>query len=93
MIIDYYFSFLGVIVLVYVLLGNYLYFCKILPAIRKAPGILPWTQVQHLEEYLDLVEGNKDRPWFYYYLQNIKTISIILLLMMLMFPIVYKLSS
>jgi hypothetical protein len=61
-----YFTFMFIVVAFYVIFGNYLYFRKVIPELGKAPGLLPSTQIKHMDEYL----------------KNIKAITLVILILM-----------
>jgi hypothetical protein len=87
MTFEHYFLVVFGLVAVYVILGNYLYFAKILPALGDSkgsapPSFLPSGQLKHVESYLSLLEKKEDRPWYYFYLRHIKPITLVLLLLM-----------
>lgn len=65
---------------VYVVLGNYLYFAKVLPALDEPPKLLPSGQVRDIDRYLESLDERVERPWFVPILQNIRTITIIYLI-------------
>ena len=67
-------------VIVYVVLGNYLYFTKVLPALDEPPKLLPGGQVRDIDRYLESLDERVERPWFVPVLQNIRTITIIYLI-------------
>jgi hypothetical protein len=69
----------------YVVFGNYLYLRRIIPALKKSPGFLPSTQVKDVDAYLKLLLEKGERPWFLFYLENIKAIT--LAIVMLMVPV------
>ena len=77
-----YFNFIFFLVMIYVIFGNYLYFKKIIPALNTAPGLLPSTQLKHIRLYLDRLRENGERPWFLFYLKHLKTISLVIVLLM-----------
>jgi len=67
-------------VVVYVVLGNYLYFAKVLPVLEEPPKLLPSGQVKDIERYLESLDERLKRQWFVPILQNIRTITIIYLI-------------
>jgi hypothetical protein len=71
-----------IVVAFYVIFGNYLYFRKVIPELGKAPGLLPSTQIKHMDEYLKFVLEKGERPWFLIYLKNIKAITLVILILM-----------
>tara|TARA_Y100001933_G_C18470187_1_gene343802 strand:+ start:56 stop:352 length:297 start_codon:yes stop_codon:yes gene_type:complete len=80
-----YFFVVWFLVALYVLLGNYVYFRKILPALgdetgNAAPRFLPSGQFSQVKEYLRVLEKEQERPWFYYFLKNIVAINALFLL-------------
>ena len=82
-----YFFVVWFLVALYVLLGNYLYFSKILPALgddtgHASPKFLPSGQFGQVKAYVRMLEQKQDKPWFYYFLKNIAAISALVLLAM-----------
>ena len=78
-----YFTFMFILVAVYVVFGNYLYFRRVIPTLNKAPGVLPSTQLKDIDDYLSLLRENGKRPWFLFYLKNIKAITLLILILMI----------
>jgi hypothetical protein len=70
------------ILAVYIVLGNYLYFAKVLPAIGENPSGLPSRQLVQVRCYLSLVDRSGERPWFLPYLRNIGKISLAMAVVM-----------
>ena len=66
----------------YVVFVNYLYFAKVLPALKTAPSALPSGQLQHVQTYLNLLNGKGETPLFLFYIKNIKTITLVILFLM-----------
>ena len=60
---------------VYVVLGNYLYFAKILPTLNEPPKFRPSGQLNDVERYLELIDEQRKRPWFEPILRNARRIS------------------
>lgn len=88
MTLESYFGFVWTLVMVYVLLGNYLYFAKILPALgkngqRAAPVLLPSAQLKQVDQYVSLLSQTSEKPWFFWYLRHIRLVTLILLTLML----------
>jgi hypothetical protein len=77
-----YFIILFIVVAIYVIFGNYLYFRKVIPGLDTTPGLLPSTQVKHMQLYLEMLQETGERPWFLFYLENIKTITLVIALLM-----------
>ena len=69
-----------VAVVIYVVLGNYLYFSKVVPALNEPPKLLPWSQWNDVERYLALIDERRERPWFAAILRNALKISTIYLI-------------
>ena len=63
--------------IVYVLLGNYLYFSKVLPALGQSPKLLPGSQLNHADQYLDSLDEHRERQWFEPVLRKARTINAI----------------
>lgn len=66
-------------VVVYVILGNYLYFAKILPVLNEPPKFLPSGQLHDVDRYIELLDKQGERPWFGPVLRNVRAITIIYL--------------
>jgi hypothetical protein len=49
---------------VYIILGNYLYFAKILPALDEAPKFLPSAQFDDADRFLLILDERGEYPWF-----------------------------
>jgi len=82
-----YYSVIWFLIVLYVVLGNYLYFAKVLPALKSdtgdaAPRFLPSGQFRQVKEYLRLLEREPTRPWFYHFLKNLAAITALLVLAM-----------
>ena len=60
----------------YTLLGNYLYFCKVLPALGQSPNFLPSGQLNHVDQYLQSLDESRERQWFEPILRNARTINV-----------------
>ena len=84
-----YFIFVWVLVAIYVILGNYLYFYKVLPALDKSPSGTPWGQLRDTEDYLGIISRREEFPWFCYYLKHIKLVSLVVFLLMV--PVILNL--
>jgi len=69
-----------VAVVIYIVLGNYLYFAKVVPALNESPKLLPWSQWKDVERYLAVVDERRERPWFATILRHTLTISTIYLI-------------
>ena len=67
-------------VVVYIVLGNYLYFAKVLPVLNEPPKMLPSGQIDDVDRYLELLDERRERQWFVPILQNIRIISSVYLL-------------
>jgi len=83
MTIENYSIFVIIILLIYVAIGNYLYFKKILPVIGKSPSVLPSGQFKDIRKYIDILSKKEEYPWFYSALKNIRIITLIVLLLWL----------
>ena len=62
--------------LLYVALGNYLYFGKILPALGEEPKLSPSGQLRDVDRYVALLKGRSQRPWFLVLLRHVRGISV-----------------
>jgi len=65
---------------VYFVLGNYLYFGKVLASLDEPPKLLPSGQLKDIDRYLELIDGQRERRWFVPLLQNIRTINTVYLI-------------
>ena len=59
-------------VVVYIVLGNYLYFAKVLPVLNEPPKMLPSGQINDVDRYLELLDERRERQWFVPILQNVR---------------------
>lgn len=62
---------------VYAILGNYLYFSKVLPAIDQPPKFLPGGQMSQVDQYLATLAERDERQWFEPLLRNARHIGVI----------------
>lgn len=91
-----YFIVLFSIMAAYVGTGNYIYFKKVLPSIKNEDknaigSFSPSVQQVHMQRYVEVLEGNNERPWFYYFLKyNNLIVSIIFALVILLAIMMYK---
>ena len=46
---------------VYIVLGNYLYFAKVLPVLNEPPKMLPSGQIDDVDRYLELLDERRER--------------------------------
>jgi hypothetical protein len=67
-------------VVIYVVLGNYLYFAKVLPALDESPKLFPSGQLKDVKRYLELLDEQGERPWFGAILRNAMPINVIYLI-------------
>ena len=86
--LDLHFGIVFVLFAVYIVLGNYLYFWKILPAIERAggdsvPAFLPSGQFRQTRRYVDMLDQRNDRPWYYFFLRFDRHIALVLVLLWL----------
>jgi hypothetical protein len=65
---------------VYVVLGNYLYFSKILPALDQSPKLLPNGQLGQVDQYLTMLNERDERQWFEPLLRNARSINAIFII-------------
>ncbi|VAW97635.1 hypothetical protein MNBD_GAMMA23-571 [hydrothermal vent metagenome] len=91
-----YFIILLFIMAAYVGMGNYVYFKKVLPQLKNenkniVGSYSPSVQQVHMQQYVGILEGNNERPWFYYFLKyNNFIVSIIFALVILFAITMYK---
>lgn len=76
-----YFTVVFILVAGYVIFGNYLYLRRIIPTLNKSPGFLPSTQIKDIDAYLKLLVEKGERPWFLFYLENIKAITLVIVIL------------
>ena len=67
-------------VVVYVVLGNYLYFAKVLPVLNEPPKLLPSGQINDVDRYLELLDERLEHQWFVPILQNTRKITTVYLI-------------
>jgi hypothetical protein len=61
--------------IVYLLLGNYLYFSKVLPSLDKSPALLPSSQLSHIDQYIATLDEQSERRWFEPILRHARIIN------------------
>jgi hypothetical protein len=61
----------------YVLLGNYLYFAQVLPALKENPSGSPSVQLSQVDRYLAKLAQAGVRPWFHPYLRHIRVVTLL----------------
>ena len=84
-----YLIFVIFIIIVYVIIGNYIYFTKVLPGIGTPVKLSGLKEFDHIALYLQIIEEkNEDPPWFFFYLKNMKKIAVILFFLLI--PILMK---
>ena len=64
------------LVVAYVLLGNYLYFARVLPELREQPSGLPSVQLSQVDRYLSHLAQAGERPWFHFLLRHIRSVTL-----------------
>jgi len=64
-------------VVAYVVLGNYLYFTKVLPVLDEPPKLLPSGQVRDIDRYLESLDERLERRWYVPILRNFRTITFV----------------
>ena len=67
-------------VMVYVVVGNYLYFTKVLPALSRDgldgwPKFMPSKQLGQVDLFLSRFPPTAPRPWYYGVLSRVRAIS------------------
>ena len=82
-----YFKVVWWLIVVYVLLGNYVYFCYVLPALRErdptaGPSLTPIGQFKQIDAYVSLLDESSTKPWAFHFLRHFKTITIVILCLM-----------
>jgi hypothetical protein len=71
--------------MIYVLMGNYLYFTKVLPALGRAsldgwPKFLPSSQLEQVDRYLNMLPPDAPRPWYCAILSRVRTLTVAVVL-------------
>jgi hypothetical protein len=69
-----------IFVMAYVVVGNYLYFTKILPTLSRdgldgSPKFTPSSQFAQVDLYLTRLPPTGARPWYYDVLSRVRAIS------------------
>jgi len=82
-----YFKVVWWLIVVYVLLGNYVYFFHVLPALREcdpkaAPLLTPLGQFKQIDAYVTLLAESPTKPWTFHFLRYFKIITIVMLCLM-----------
>ena len=86
-LVELFFIILFILLVVYIALGNYLYWVKILPVLNEHGGnehpiALP-GQFKQIDTYISILNKNKSKPWFYFYLKHIRMISFVLFVLVI----------
>ena len=92
--LEHYFFILFSLFATYVVIGNYLYLSKVLPALNKNgknehPSFMPSGQLKQIETYITILNEKNEKPWFYYLLKYNKTIVTILLMLFVSFMVIF----
>ncbi len=79
-----------ILTVTYIVLGNYLYFNKVLPGLKRLDkdydsSLMPSGQIKQTKEYIIAIENNNNKPWFYYYLKYNKYILVLIAFIFLLF--------
>ena len=53
-----------VAIVIYIVLGNYLYFAKILPTLDEAPKFLPSGQLDDADRFLQMMNERGEHQWY-----------------------------
>ncbi len=79
------------LVVIYVIIGNLVYFRNVIPALEEnnmgnkmgnvIPSGMPFRQRKHVKQYLRILNENNLKPWFYYYLKFIDAIFIVIFIL------------
>ncbi|BET26672.1 hypothetical protein EV673_0211 [Limnobacter thiooxidans] len=82
-----YFKVVWWLIVGYVLLGNYVYFRHVLPALRDrdqtvGPLLTPSGQFKQIDAYVSLLDESSTKPWAFHFLRHFKTITIALICLM-----------
>jgi hypothetical protein len=88
MTFEYYFIFVFIILTVYIVIGNYIYFSKVLPSLGKSPSFMPSGQFKDVQKHVSQLKERKEYPWYFQILNNIQVITIVIFLLIL--PIFLK---
>ncbi len=75
------------LVVVYVILGNYLYWLKILPTLTRngldgSPKFSPSGQLKQVDLFIAQLIPDVSRPWFYGLLAHVRAITAVVLAML-----------
>ena len=68
------------VTVVYIVVGNYLYFAKVLPILNEPPKMLPSGQIDDIDRYLELLDERLAHQWFVPILQNARKITAVYLI-------------
>jgi hypothetical protein len=79
---DAYFMLVFIVIAAYVIVGNYLYLGRVIRALNKAPEFFPTTQFRDMDAYLRLLLAKGERPWFLFYLKNVRAIALVIVILM-----------
>jgi len=69
------FAILFLAVAAYIILGNYLYFAKILPTLDESPKLLPSAQFDDADRFLLIMDERGEHHWFIPILRHQRVIA------------------
>jgi hypothetical protein len=78
------------LILLFVVVGNMLYFAKVLPALGESPT---WgsAQLKQIDRFIASLGPEQARPWFYPFLKNVRLVGAVLLALWLMVGVMDRL--
>jgi len=86
--LEIYFGIVVAFVFIYIILGNYIYHEYVIPKLEKIDTSTlatahPFKQAKQIRIYVNILEKENNKPWFYSCLKNFDAISLVLTLLML----------
>lgn len=73
------FLFMVAVTFLYVVVGNFIYFEHVLPALNEPARLSPLGQWRQCSDYVALMETRGEKKWFFKLLRHARSINIALL--------------
>lgn len=77
------FVFVFLVVAIYIIVGNYLHFAKVLKALDEPPSMTPSGQLAQIDRYLQTLDETQKQAWSARVLGHIRAISVVVAVLVL----------
>ena len=78
-----FFLFVFLVIVVYIIAGNYLYFAKVLRTLDESPRMMPFGQLDQVDRYLQTLDNEQKQAWSARVLGNVRAITAIVMVLVL----------